>query len=120
MTNILMENFNVSGALWWPIYIGPQQQIQPNGVGPGCFDFPLHNCQTNNEMVMANITLRNIIMTETAWPFAGAIRANSSIPATGFLFDNVRVTGGLAEFDGYKCENIVGSSTSNTFPKPCF
>lgn len=39
--NILYENLKVTNPLWWGIYIGPQQQKQPDGGGPGCMLYPL-------------------------------------------------------------------------------
>ena len=119
VSDILYENIRVKGAIWWPIYIGPQQQKQPGGGGPGCFDYPIHNCETNAQILFRNIKLRNVKMTNTIWPFAGAIRANSSSPGQDFDFENVYVSGGLSSLLGFKCENIHGSS-SNVSPKVCF
>lgn len=45
--NILYDGLKVERPLWWAIYIGPQQQKQPNGGGPGCMLYPLiEKCDT--------------------------------------------------------------------------
>lgn len=37
----------MKNPVWWNIYIGPQQQKQPDGGGPGCMVYPLkENCPT--------------------------------------------------------------------------
>jgi hypothetical protein len=45
--NILYENITIKTPIWWAIYIGPQQQKQPDGGGPGCMLYPiLKDCET--------------------------------------------------------------------------
>jgi hypothetical protein len=39
--DITYEHIRIHDPLWWPVYIGPQQQKQPDGSGPGCMLFPL-------------------------------------------------------------------------------
>lgn len=47
ISNITYENLHITDPLWWGIYIGPQQQKQPGGSGPGCMIYPLDdNCPT--------------------------------------------------------------------------
>jgi len=41
IANIHYENITMHYPIWWAIYIGPQQQEQPDGVGPGCMLYPL-------------------------------------------------------------------------------
>ena len=58
--NILYENFTINDPVWWAIYIGPQQQKQPGGGGPGCMIYPLDkDCQTQPRIDVRNITLRS-------------------------------------------------------------
>ena len=33
--NITYKNIVIAGARQWPVYVGPQQQKEPNGVGDG-------------------------------------------------------------------------------------
>ena len=46
ITNIHYENLDIHNPLWWGIYIGPQQQKQPDGSGDGCMLYPIGGCQT--------------------------------------------------------------------------
>jgi hypothetical protein len=119
IANILYENIVVDRSIWWPIYIGPQQQRQPDGSGPGCFLYPARPCKTEPGVTISNVTLRNVEITNTIWPFAGAVRCDPTNPCKGFLFENVHVKGGLSRLGGFKCENIQGSSRS-TSPSVCF
>lgn len=124
ITNILYENFQVTGAIWWPIYIGPQQQQQPDGGGPGCMTFPLKHCPTNPLVSMRNITLRNIDMQDTIAIYSGAIRCNRANPCTEFHFQNVNVVPNksiirLNKKFRYYCENISGTSR-DVSPNLCF
>jgi polygalacturonase len=41
ISNITYEDIKAVGAVWWAIYIGPQQQKQPDGDGAGCMVRPL-------------------------------------------------------------------------------
>ncbi|KAJ3321036.1 hypothetical protein HDV06_004695 [Boothiomyces sp. JEL0866] len=109
ISNIVYTNFMVKRAIWWPIYIGPQQQKQPDGGGPGCFLYPLQDCPTNQYVTMTSIMLKNIVMVDTIAPFAGAVRCNAANPCTNFDFENVHVSGGLSTLLGWKVENIQGT-----------
>jgi hypothetical protein len=56
--DITYKNLMVVGSLWYPIWIGPQQEQQPHQQGKGCsFLFPLkgHNCTTNPRVTIRNI-----------------------------------------------------------------
>lgn len=91
--NILYDGLTVERPLWWGIYIGPQQQKQPDGGGPGCMLYPLLNkCDTQPRVTIRNITLRNIVIKDGIFP-PGVIRCNSTNPCTDFTFENVTVTG---------------------------
>lgn len=47
ISNITYENLTMHYPVWWGIYIGPQQQEQPGGHGPGCMIYPIDdNCPT--------------------------------------------------------------------------
>ena len=59
--NIVYDGLKVEYPLWWGIYIGPQQQKQPDGGGPGCMLYPLNkHCDTNPRVTMRNIAIRNV------------------------------------------------------------
>lgn len=44
--DILYEDIKIHFPVWWNIYIGPQQQSQPGGAGPGCMTYPFGGCET--------------------------------------------------------------------------
>lgn len=95
--DILYENIVIDHALWWTIWIGPQQQNQPGGdSGTGCnFLFPfVPICPTQSLVTMQRITLRNVVATETLPLFEGpgVILCDSSNPCRHFHFENVSNT----------------------------
>ena len=118
--NILYENFTINDPVWWAIYIGPQQQKQPGGGGPGCMIYPLDkDCQTQPRIDVRNITLRNIVSKGGLLP-PGIIRCNETNVCTGFVFENVHLSGWLIHKDhGYITENVEGI-VINSFPDPHF
>lgn len=93
--NILFENIIIKQALWWTIYIGPQQQNQPNDGtnGTGCnFLFPfVPICPTQPRVTIKNITFRNVIATETVPTFEGpgVIICDPANPCQDIHFDHV-------------------------------
>ena len=61
ITDITYQDLVMDEPLWWGVYIGPQQQEQPGGYGPGCMLYPLdQECPTQPLVTVANITLRNV------------------------------------------------------------
>ena len=119
--NITYENFVMKHPVWWAIYIGPQQQKQPGGGGPGCMIYPINrDCPTNPRITMQDITLRNITSTGGLLP-AGILRCNSTNPCTGFVFEDVNVKSAFWDLLGYGyiTEFVEGTSTNN-FPDPNF
>lgn len=93
--NILYENIQIKEALWWTIYIGPQQQNQPNDEsnGTGCnFLFPfVPSCPTQPLVTIRNVTLRNVIATDTIPTFEGpgVILCDPANPCQDIIFENV-------------------------------
>lgn len=96
--------------IWWGIYIGPQQQYQPDGDGPGCMLYPiLPHCQTQPRITVRNITLRNVVSTEGIFP-PGIIRCNATNPCRDFSFESVYATGWFTALNiGYITENVIGT-----------
>lgn len=92
--DITYENIAIDHALWWTVYIGPQQQNQPGaGDGTGCnFLFPfIPVCPTQPLVTMNHIVLKNVHATETLPLFEGpgVILCDAANPCTNFVFDNV-------------------------------
>lgn len=95
--NLLYENFTIIAPVWWNIYIGPQQQYQPDGTGPGCMLYPLlKRCDTQPRITMRNFTLRNI--QSTGGYLVGIVRCNETNPCTNIVFENVNHGGIFEEF----------------------
>jgi len=120
ISDILYENMTIHDPVWWVIYVGPQQQQQPGGAGPGCMLYPLdERCPTDPRVPIYNVTLRNIVSTGGELS-PGIIRCNATKPCHGFVFDNVNVQGTDWPHNGYICENIYGR-VINSHPDPgCF
>lgn len=95
--DILYENIFMQRALWWPLWIGPQQMSQPDGSFLGCdmlFPFRSLSCPTNPLVTMTGITLRNVTSIQGTNKFPGVIMCNVSNPCTDFLFENVNFSEG--------------------------
>lgn len=127
ITNILYENVHIKQPVWWPIWIGPQQQHEPHlSLGGNCaLDYPLESlsCPTQGCSTFENITLRNIFIDDPLLS-PGVIMGNSTKPMKNILFDNVTMkvpvkyyfTHGRLPFHekwfpfpgSYKCEHAQG------------
>lgn len=108
--NINYQNISIDGPIFWPIYIGPQQQKEPNGGGDGIWPppQPLVN--------ITNILLQNVT-SEHGWLNAGVLRCAESNPCRGIALDNVHVSGWASKF--YVCENTQGTVTNSTPVPSC-
>jgi len=103
--NITYENILVEEPLWWPVYIGPQQQKQPDGTGPGCMLYPLDGyCPTQPRVSVSDVVLRNVEI-KHALLGPGIVRCDPSNPCSNFSFENVRVNGLFVLERHFICEN---------------
>jgi len=108
ITNVLYKDITIHHPIWWSIYIGPQQQKQPGGAGPGCMFYPLGGCETQPLITVANITLQNVQQFGNLLP-PGVVRCNETNPCYGFKFENVNADGWWRWFgQNYITENIHG------------
>ena len=67
IADIAYENIDILEPSWWPIWIGPQQQHEPNSaLGEKCaLAYPVVNqCPTQGCVTFVNISLRNIYIEE--------------------------------------------------------
>lgn len=123
ITNVLYEDVRVADALWWAIWVGPQQQHQPGGgADTGCsFIFPLLNstCPTDPQVTLANITFRRVDIAGGLLS-PGVLLANASNPGTGFVFDGVvvRNSSGWPVKGGWLVEEVAGVARNGTTPVP--
>jgi hypothetical protein len=95
ISDITYQNITIDTALWWTVWIGPQQQNQPgqDSDPTGCnFLFPyVPVCPTQPRVALRDVTLRDITATNTVPLFQGpgVVLCNRTNPCTGFVFDNV-------------------------------
>ena len=121
ISNILYENIEIYNALWWAIFIGPQQQKQPHKEEKSCsFFFPLNGtqCIANPCITIQDITLRNVNIYDGILS-TGILVCSAANPCSNFLFDNVNVYNRsvFPVSNGYLCENVNGFvKNSNVFP----
>ena len=118
--NILYENITMHEPIWWALYLGPQQQKQPDKGGPGCMLYPFDpkgNCQTQPRINITNVRLKDISITSSLL-FPIVLRCNETNPCKNIEFDNVQARGWLIgkKNKGYVCENIIGTQL-RSYPK---
>lgn len=70
--------------IWWALYLGPQQQKQPDGGGPGCMLYPFFKgtCQTQPLVDITNVRLKDITIRNSLL-FPIVMRCNESNPCKG-------------------------------------
>lgn len=108
-------------AFLWPIYIGPQQQKEPNGGGDGCF-VEFIRCPTQPRVNLTDIYLTNVTAVNSIFTNPAVLNCNYTNPCTGFKFNNVKFTN--VTYDPwdklYVCKNVYGEF-NECDPKPiCF
>jgi hypothetical protein len=73
--NVVYERIRVEQAVWWLLWVGPQQQNQPgrDDTKTGCsFAFPFYpECPTQPLVSFRNISFRDIVATNTLPIFEG-------------------------------------------------
>ena len=121
IANVLYEDVEIHDALWWPVWVGTQQQQQPGSAGTGCsFLFPLFNssCPLDPQVTVANITLRRVTVYNGLLA-PGVLMANESNPGTGFVWDEVvAINASTFPFTGYLVKNVFGRAEGGTTPVP--
>lgn len=93
--DVTFENIYIEQALWWTIYVGPQQQNEPGGGqdGTGCnFLFPMVPiCPTNKRVTMNGIHFRNVTAVDTLPLFEGpgVLLCDPANPCLDVTFEDV-------------------------------
>lgn len=82
--NITYSNIIATNSLMYPIYIGPQQQKEPDGTGDGFWP-PI-----NPYVTIRNISIVNVKLTKSH-SYPGIIRCNISNPCTNIIFKNTSI-----------------------------
>ena len=89
ISNVLYENILITAPEQWGIWMGPAQQTgQPCGI-PWPYG-PHSECLMSGYQTWSNITLRDILITESR-KSPGMLMGNVSNPMTNVVFDNVVV-----------------------------
>eukprot|EP00607_Mallomonas_marina_P002161 CAMPEP_0182436790 /NCGR_PEP_ID=MMETSP1167-20130531/83601_1 /TAXON_ID=2988 /ORGANISM="Mallomonas Sp, Strain CCMP3275" /LENGTH=307 /DNA_ID=CAMNT_0024629333 /DNA_START=689 /DNA_END=1608 /DNA_ORIENTATION=+ len=125
ISNIMYRDFYITNALWWVVYIGPQQQLQPQDTGTtGCMYYPVNTyCPTQWRVNIFDITLFNITAIDTIayYNSPGIIRCDPSSPCTNIRFVDVNVyPQGITSMSDYKgveqlLMSMFGSSTTDYY-----
>ena len=124
ISNILYEKIKITGALWWAIWIGPQQQHQPDGSSTGCsFIYPMlfSKCPTNPLVTIENIVLRDVNITGGVFS-PGIILCNATNTCKNVVFEKVLVKDWsiVPYINGIHCENVQGTSIDSNLVPDCF
>lgn len=91
----------------------------PDGAGPGCMLYPLKPCDTEPLISISDVTIRNVNSYGNILP-PGVFRCHESNKCTGFVLDNVHVSGWWRLFGlNYITENVEGS-VNKSRPVPAF
>ena len=93
ITSVLYEDFRILRPSWWAVWIGPQQQHEPDtALGEKCaLDYPITpHCPTQGCVSFRNITLRDVYIEQPVLA-PGVLLGNASQPMEGLVFDNVAV-----------------------------
>jgi len=108
--NITYRNMTATGSLLWPIYIGPQQQKEPDGTGAGIWP------AVNPYVTITNVRMENIDVKMTnRHVAAGVLRCSSTNPGTGITFRNV-VVDTLHRYTCSEPGSLIGSYDSRSHP----
>ena len=108
--NITYRNMTATESLLWPIYIGPQQQKEPDGTGAGIWP------AVNPYVTITNIRMENIhIKMMNRHVAAGVLRCSSMNPGTGLTFRNVMIDT-LHKYTCSEPDTLGGSYDSLSYP----
>jgi len=91
----------------------------PDGAGPGCMLYPLKPCDTEPLISISDVTIRNVRSYGNILP-PGIFRCHESNKCTGFVLENVHVSGWWRLFGlNYITENVEGFVVKSR-PVPAF
>jgi len=108
--DIMYQNMTAYNPVMWTIYIGPQQQNEPDGTGQGFFPIPSTN---------PYVTIKNIYIENSNY-HSGLLMCNESNPCKNIKFINMTVKSkNIFNNNKYKCSNLgtlYGRYDNNTSP----
>ena len=110
--NITFRDMRIHSPIWFAIYIGPQQEKEPGGAGPGCMLYPiLKDCPTQPRVSIHDVKLQNIVIENSRHIAGSVVRCDIRNPCS-VHFDNVTVKD--VENYYYICENVMMNSIDST------
>lgn len=117
--DVIFENIKIHNSIWYAIYIGPQQQKQPDGRGPGCMTYPFDKCDTQALIDIRNITLKNVESTGGLLP-PGVIRCNATNPCKDINLIDVKMNGWWKDMNWTFISEYADGKVENVYPDPGF
>lgn len=109
--NITYQNIYAHAPIMWPIYIGPQQQKEPDGTGDGFWP------DTNPFVKIRNVILKNIIVKDLLVE-PGILRCNLTNPCNNIIFKNLSIYGLKKKYICDGSNTINGKYDKLTNPPP--
>ena len=111
--NINYLNIKADNSVLYPIYIGPQQQKEPDGSGDGFWP------SINPYVSIKNISIINLYV-NNSYSYPGVIRCDLNNPCSNLLFVNITITKELLNIrDKYICStqgSIQGNYNNLSYP----
>lgn len=109
---IRYSNVAIDTPLWYPLWIGPQQQKQPaNGTDTGCsFFYPLNDtCPTQPRISISGVAIVNVTSTG-GLTLPGVLLCDPANPCTGIDLDHFSNAPASSWIVGkeYVCKNAQG------------
>ena len=98
-------------ALLWPIYIGPQQQKEPDGTGDGVWP-PVNPFVEIRDIFLDNITIHM----KSQYSKYGVLRCDLNNPCSNFQFKEVTVKGGEKKYICSEKGSLLGYYDNTTKP----
>lgn len=115
IANISYENISAEYPRFWPIYIGPQQQKEPDGTGAGFWPI------TNPNVNIRNITIKDVVITGmNAMQHVGVLRCNNTNPCKNIILNNIKIKGSNLRYICDDDSSMYGKYENvNPSPKHC-
>lgn len=112
---------NITGTLplWYPIWIGPQQQRQPGTAGTGCsFLYPIvDQCPTQPRVPITNVGLYDVHYTG-GLTLPGVLLCNATRPCDITFNDVTNDHGSFVVQKDYVCQNVNLTMGGKVSPAP--
>ena len=84
--NVTFEDITATRSILWPVYVGPQQQKEPDGRGDGVWPDP------QPLVTMRAIGVRRVRAVGSLLPSPGVLRGNATNPIGPLVLEDINVT----------------------------